>query len=172
MAVLTVRRRRLPWWFWFGLALALIALIASLVASRSGRATEPHALLGGAGVQVQVGVDAGKKPLLVTSVAAAGLGPGAPVRMTVTIANQEAQQVVLTSVIGSVLTVGSGSRPTLLTCDRRWYRIGSFTGRTSIAKGGRTTVTLPVTFDNLPVNQDNCKGAIYTYTLTATGTKG
>ena len=171
MAVLTVGGRRLPWWFWFGLAFALVALVISLVANSTDQAAQPHTLFGGNGVQVPVGTDTGNKSLLVTSVTTARVGPGAPVRMTVTVANQDSKVIVLNSVVGAVLTVGSGSQSNLLTCDRRWYHIGPFTGQTSIAKGGRTTLTLPVTFDNLAVNQDNCKGAIYTYTLTATGTK-
>lgn len=171
MTVSTVSRRGLPWWCWPALTVALVALLAGLLLNTSGGTVTPHALLGGAGVQITVGTDAGNRSLVVTSVTPAGLGPGAPVRMSVTIANEQAQAVLLTSVIGAVLTVQSGTRPALLACERQWYRIGSFTGRTMIAKGGRSTLYLPVALDNLPVNQDNCKGALYTYTLTATAMK-
>lgn len=111
----------------------------------------------------------GPKSLTVVGVVTSNVGPGASVPMTVTVTNVGSRRIDLTSVRGTVTSVTTRNLPDLFACDKAWYSIGTFTGSRSLDKGASTTLTLPVRFDNRAFNQDNCKGATYTYSLTATG---
>ena len=96
------------------------------------------------------------------------VGPGSPARLVITVSNPNNQDVLLTSVSGNVTSVTSAGLSGKPVCSASWYHVGSFTGSRTITKGARTTVELPVTFDDLTTtNQDNCKRAHYTYSFTA-----
>jgi hypothetical protein len=107
-------------------------------------------------------------PLVVSGTVVGTVGPGSPARLGVTIDNPNNQGVILTSVSGTISAVSSAGISGKPVCSVSWYHVGSFVGPRTIPKNSSTSVDLPVTFDDLPsVNQDNCKGAQYTYTFTA-----
>lgn len=107
-------------------------------------------------------------PLSVSGEVNGSVGPGTPATLVVTITNPNNQAVVLTSVGGAVTSVTSAGQAGKPACSVSWYHVGSFAGARTIARNSSTTVSLPVTFDDLPtVNQDNCKGAQYTFSFTA-----
>jgi hypothetical protein len=96
------------------------------------------------------------------------VGPGRPATLVVTIRNPNNQDILVTSVTGKVTTVATGSDATKQACQVSWYSIGSFAGSQRIARNSTAAVSLPVTLADLPgTNQDNCKGASYTFTFQA-----
>jgi hypothetical protein len=104
----------------------------------------------------------------VSAVVSGRLGPGSPALLLVTITNPNSQAVEVTSVSGAVTSVTSGTLPGKSACSASWYHVGTFTGSRTVARNSSTTVALPVTFDDvLTTNQDNCKGARFTYSFTA-----
>jgi len=106
-------------------------------------------------------------PLTVSGQVTGSVGPGSPASLVITIANPNNQDVLVTSVTGAITSVTTGSQAGKPSCSVSWYHVGSFSGSKAIAKNASGTVSLPVTFDDLSnVNQDNCKGAHYTYSFT------
>lgn len=106
--------------------------------------------------------------LTVTAVMAGQVGPGSPASLLVTITNPNSQAVEVTSVSGTVTSVTTGTLSGQVACSASWYHVTPFTGSRTVARNGSTVVALPVTFDNSPAtNQDNCKGATFTYSFTA-----
>ena len=106
------------------------------------------------------------------TVAVASSSPVAPGRrgsVTVQVTNPNAQAAVLTSLSGKITGVGSRGNTRLPTCQASWITLGTWTGSVGVAGGGRTTLTMPVTFTNTPTNQDNCKGVSYTFSFTVNG---
>jgi hypothetical protein len=107
-------------------------------------------------------------PLVVSGTVVGSVAPGSPAHLVVTISNPNNQAVLLTSVSGAITSVASAGLAHKPVCSASWYHVASFSGSRTIAKSSSTSVELQVTFDDLPtVNQDNCKGAQYTYSFTA-----
>jgi hypothetical protein len=112
--------------------------------------------------------DPPSKTLTVTYSVMGKVAPGVPATLALTIQNPNSQAVLLRSVSGTVTSVSAGSNPALPACDQAWFAIGSLTGRSDrINRDQSTTVQVPVTFTNLPINQDNCKNATYSFTFSA-----
>ena len=106
--------------------------------------------------------------IAVTGVVSGSLGPGSPATLLVTITNPNNQDVVVTSVTASVTSVAPGALAGKPACSLSWYHVGSFSGSRTVAKNSSATIGLPLTFTDVPsTNQDNCKGASYTYSFTA-----
>jgi hypothetical protein len=94
--------------------------------------------------------------------------PGGAASLDVTITNTNSQAIVVRSVSGTITAVTSGGLAGRPACDKSWYSLGSFTGTMRIERGASDSVQLPVVLQDLTnVNQDNCKGATFTYTFTA-----
>ena len=106
--------------------------------------------------------------ITVTAVLTGQLGPGSPASLRVTITNPNSQAVEVTSVSGAITSVVTGTLPGRMACSASWYHVEPFTGSQPVARNGSITVPLRVTFDDVPTtNQDNCKGARFTYSFTA-----
>jgi hypothetical protein len=96
------------------------------------------------------------------------LRPGTPATLTVTIANRNNQDIVVTSVTGTITSVTTLHAAGLPLCDASWYVVGTSTAPTPIAKNRTGTVVVPVTLNDLPsTNQDNCKGSTVQLSFTA-----
>jgi hypothetical protein len=107
--------------------------------------------------------------ITVTGVVSGKIAPGVPATLTVTINNTNNQAIVVTNVTGSINGVTSAGQAGKPVCSKSWYSLGSFSGSKPIAQNSSGSVVLPVTFSDLPTtNQDNCKGATYSFTFTAT----
>jgi len=114
------------------------------------------------------GVTVAGDELVVSGRVAGSVGPGQEAELVITISNASRRPVVVTAVTGRVTAVTSGGAADKPACSASWYRVGSFAGSTAVAPEASTTVSLGLTFDDLStVNQDNCKGARFTYTFTA-----
>ena len=86
----------------------------------------------------------------------------------VSLRNRERRDVVVTSVRASVLSVTTAGAAGGPRCRPEWYRIAGFTGRRAVARGATERVELRVTFlDDPTVDQDDCKGARYSYSISA-----
>ena len=110
------------------------------------------------------------KALSVNQTGSTHVAPGVTGSITVEIRNPNNQPVVLTEVTGSVTSVTR--RPGVSeTCSKDWFAVEPWSEPpTAIAAKGVRTVALTTTFNNLAdTNQDACKGASFSYTLTATG---
>jgi len=106
--------------------------------------------------------------IAVSGVIVGSVGPGAPALLLVTITNPNNQAIEVFSVTGAISSVTTGAQAGKPACSIGWYHVGSFTGSQLVARNSSTTVSLPVTFDNAPAtNQDNCKGAQFTYSYSA-----
>jgi hypothetical protein len=111
-------------------------------------------------------------PITLSGVVQGQVAPGGTAPLVVTIANQNNQDILVTSVTGSVTSVTSAGQTGKPACSTSWYRVGSFAGSLRVHKNASGTVMLPVSFLNAPaVNQDNCKGARYTFSFTAQATQ-
>lgn len=98
----------------------------------------------------------------------APIAPGFDGTLTVKVENPNQQDVILTSLVGTItgVTPGVGGTPQ---CEAAWFDIVDFSGAMRITKNSNAMVPLTVSFANLPnVNQDRCKGATYTFSFTAT----
>lgn len=106
--------------------------------------------------------------ITVSGVVQGQVAPGRSATLVVTISNPNNQDILVTSVTGSVTSVTTGHQAGKPACSTSWYQVGSFSGSLRIAKNANGVISLPVTFLNSPnVNQDNCKGAQYTFSFTA-----
>lgn len=110
------------------------------------------------------------KALSVSQTGSTQVAPGVPGSITVKVRNPNNQPVVLTGVSGQVTSV-SLSRGVTGTCLKDWFSVLPWTVTpTTIAANGERSLELTTTFTNLTsTNQDACKGASFSYTLTATG---
>lgn len=104
----------------------------------------------------------------VTGTVVGPVAPGRTASLAVTLTNPNSQAILVSTVSGTITAVTSGSLPGRPTCDKNWYSLGTYTGSLRLESGARTTVQLPLVLANLSdVNQDNCKGATFTYTFSA-----
>jgi hypothetical protein len=104
----------------------------------------------------------------VTGTVVGQLRPGSPATLTVSITNRNSQDIVVTSVTGTITSVTTRGLPGLPVCSTSWYTVGTSTAPTSIAKNKSGTVSVPVTLNDLPTtNQDNCKGSTVQLSFTA-----
>jgi hypothetical protein len=70
-------------------------------------------------------------------------------------------------VTGSITSVTTRGLAGLPACSASWFSVGASTTPTPIAKNKTGTVSVPVTLNDLPVNQDNCKGSTVQLAFTA-----
>jgi hypothetical protein len=111
------------------------------------------------------------KSLIVTGIITGRVAPGLPAVLTVTVQNPNNQDLLLKTVAGQVTSVTSGPNGLLAACDKSWFSIGSFSGSQTVARNASTSLQLPVSLANISaVNQDNCKGATYNFSFTASAT--
>lgn len=123
----------------------------------------------GNGGSVTTGSSSPGKAFTVAVAATTPVAPGRRGSVTVQVTNPNSQAAVLTSLAGSVTGIGTRGNPRLPACQASWVTLGSWTGAVDVAGGGRTLLTVPVTFTNTPSNQDNCKGVSYTFSFTVNG---
>jgi hypothetical protein len=162
-------------WLVFGGAAPAVRadLLGAASSTRTGTGSEvlqvPVLTTSGSAVQGNgVGGAPPSKAITVSAVLTGQLGPGSPAALLVTITNPNSQSVEVTSVSGAVTSVATGSLPGRATCSASWYHVAAFTGSRTVARNSSTTVPLAVTFDDVPTtNQDNCKGALFSYSFTA-----
>jgi hypothetical protein len=190
------RRRRLASWVLFGTVLVVVLFLGNWLATGANRpdaATQGPAASPTPTTSIGVGIgrpQAGSSPtsgtavsdssanngnggnpghpLTVTGVVQGMLAPNAPATLVVTIGNPNSQDILVTSVSGSVTSVTSAGDTGKPACSTTWFHVGSFSGSLLITKNHSGTVSLPVTLDNFAtVNQDNCKRSTYTFSFTA-----
>ena len=110
------------------------------------------------------------KALQVAVASTVPVGPGKAGSVTVTVTNPNNQAANLTRLSGSVIGVTSVKNNKLPACRADWISLGSWSGSKAVAANTSTTLTMPVTFNNLATtNQDNCKGVTYTFSFTVNG---
>jgi hypothetical protein len=174
------RRRRRAGAFWggagllvlgVGLGVALQFQAAAAATGSSGTVTTSQAGgksgTGNQGNGLGNGLGNPAKTLAVSGTASADLGPGRDAVLSVTVTNPNSGAVVLTSVEATVTSVTPVNG---LRCDADWISVPAGGQGVEVPGGGTRTVALAVKLSNLPaVNQDGCKGAGYTYSLTANG---
>lgn len=118
------------------------------------------------------GTDGGSpgKALKASSVSVDPIAPGVSGWVTVKVENPNNQAVNVTRVTGTVTDVTPALRNTSLgACDKQWIVLEEFTGTQRIPKNGSANVRMPVSFDNLNLNQDNCKNVTYSFSFTVYG---
>ena len=107
-------------------------------------------------------------PINLTGSVTGRVAPGSPATLTVTIGNPNNQDIVVTSVTGTITSVTSLNLPGRPTCSPSWYSVGTFTGSKAIAKNKSGTISVPLALADLPAtNQDNCKGSTVQFSFTA-----
>ena len=98
------------------------------------------------------------------------VAPGRAGSVTVTVTNPNNQAANLTSLSGTITSVTSVKNKDIPACSMSWIKMGSWVGTKAVAAKSSTTLTMPVTFNNLATtNQDNCKGVAYTFSFTVNG---
>ena len=108
------------------------------------------------------------KAITVSAVVTGQLGPSSPAALLVTVTNPNNQPVVVTSVTGAVTSVSPGAQRDKAACSASWYHVAPFSGTRTVERNSSTTVALALTFDDIPAtNQDNCKGARFSYSFSA-----
>ena len=101
-------------------------------------------------------------PITLTGTVVGVVRPGAPATLVVDVRNQNNQDILVTSVTG---TVTSASRAG---CDPAWYSVGTWSGSSTIRKNASGQVSVPLLLADLPTtNQDACKGATVQLAFTA-----
>jgi hypothetical protein len=104
--------------------------------------------------------------LSLTATVADGIYPSGTRTVTFTASNPNVSPVYITSVSVTGMTVDAGHAG----CDTAWFSMPTVTQNYEIA-GNATDVTLPstgtLTMANTATNQDACKGATITLTLTS-----
>jgi hypothetical protein len=96
------------------------------------------------------------------------VAPGSPATLTVTISNPNNQDIVVTSLTGTITSVTTLGLPGRPACSTSWYSVGTFTGSKAIAKNKSGTISVPLSLADLPsTNQDNCKGSTVQFAFTA-----
>jgi hypothetical protein len=107
-------------------------------------------------------------PITLSGSVTGTVAPGSPATLTVTIGNPNNQDIVVTSLTGtitSVTSLGLVGRPG---CSPSWYSVGTFSGSKAIAKNKSATISVPLSLSDLPsTNQDNCKGSTVQFSFTA-----
>lgn len=132
----------------------------SVTASSSGSSTN--------GSSTSSGVTSQGAALRLSGRVIGQVGPGTAAQLVVTVTNPSNDSLQLTSVRGVIIKVTGSTQAGKVLCSRDWYHVGPFSGAPTVAARGSVTVELPITFDNLAgVNQDNCKGAPFTFSVTA-----
>jgi hypothetical protein len=96
------------------------------------------------------------------------ISPSSPAVLNITIDNPNNQDIVVTSVTGSITSVTSAGLADRPVCSAAWYSVGTFTGPKTIAKNKSAQVSVPLTLTDLPsTNQDNCKGSTVQFSFAA-----
>lgn len=142
---------------------------AATLAAVSGNGQGNNGVGNGNGGSTAAGSASPGKAFVVAVASTTRVAPGHRGSVTVQVTNPNAQAAVLTSLNGKITGVGSRGNSTLPTCQASWITLGTWTGSVGVAGGGRTTLTVPVTFTNTAANQDNCKGVSYTFSFTVNG---
>ena len=160
-----------------GGALAAVSVVSTAALQLSGstapKSTDPT--LGGGSASAQgnngngngAGTNPGH-PLTLSGTVTGRVAPGSPATLTVAIDNPNNQDIVVTSLTGTITSVTSLNLPGRPTCSTSWYSVGTFTGSKPIAKNKSGTISVPLTLTDLPTtNQDNCKGSTVQFSFTA-----
>lgn len=107
-------------------------------------------------------------PITVTGIVVGQPAPGRTARLDVTIDNAKNAAILVKTVTAAVTSVTTGAQLGKPACKASWYSISSFSGSLRVEQGAKSVVPLTVTFANDPlVNQDNCKGATFSYSFSA-----
>ena len=84
------------------------------------------------------------------------VAPGRSATLVVTIANPNSQDILVTSVTGSVTSVTSAGQAGKPACSTSWYQVGTFTGSLPISKNGIVKVEYsPSVFMPPPYRSEN-----------------
>jgi hypothetical protein len=123
----------------------------------------------GAGNGGSTGSPSNSHPVTLTGSVTGQPGPGVTAQLNITIDNSKNQAIVVRTVTATVTSVTSGTQAGKPQCRTSWYSIAPFSGSLPIAAGAKGAVPLTVTFTNEPaINQDNCRGATYSFSFNAT----
>ncbi|MBK5306269.1 MAG: hypothetical protein JJD92_06225 [Frankiaceae bacterium] len=115
------------------------------------------------------GTQANSHTIVVTGAVSGAPAPGHTAVLNVSVDNSKNQAIYVRTVNAAVTAVTSAGNNLKPTCLKTWYQISSFSGSQYVAAGATALVPLTITFlDNPTVNQDNCKGATYSFSYTAT----
>lgn len=114
------------------------------------------------------GSTSGGHPITLTGSVTGQPGPGVTATLKVTIDNSKNQAITVRTVTATVTSVTSGTQAGKPQCKTSWYSISAFSGSLPIAAGAKGVVPLTVTFTDDPaINQDNCRGATYSFSYSA-----
>jgi hypothetical protein len=106
--------------------------------------------------------------ITLTGTVAGKISPHSPATLNITIDNPNNQDIVVTSVSGSITSVTSAGLADRPVCSAAWYSVGAFAGPLTINKNKSAQVSVPLTLTDLPsTNQDNCKGSTVQFSFTA-----
>ena len=186
-------RRRFAWWFWWLLVIAILAVSIPLTlwgndaTRRQSGAPDrtdgapaqqlPPPETGPTDVSAQGSGSSttgcfgcvGAQALAVSGRVLGLVGIAHPATLLVTVTNRSSGTITLNRVVGALTGVGSVGDAAHPVCDRRWYSVGSSQAPVRLQRGASAQIPLPVILRDLPVNQDNCKGAVYTFRVSASG---
>ena len=158
-----------------GGALVVASVVSTAVLELTGSTStkSPDPTLGGGSASAQANNGNGNPNNVGHTISLSGsvvgrVAPGSPATLTVTISNPNNQDIVVTSLTGtitSVTSLGLVGRPV---CSPSWYSVGTFSGSKAIAKNKSATISVPLSLSDLPsTNQDNCKGSTVQFSFTA-----
>lgn len=113
------------------------------------------------------------KAILVSGSATGTLAPGHDDVLTVTVINPNSSDIDVSKVTGQITAVveSSGAQgPT--PCAASWFHLLDYVGSTRVLAGKSNTLPMTLRFDDsATVNQDRCKGASYSFRLSATASQ-
>jgi hypothetical protein len=150
-------------------ATSVLVGLSSSPTQAADPAKAPGPALGGGSAAMRSGPDTNPgHPIRLSGVVTGRITPGRPATLTVTVSNPNNQDVVVTSLTGSVTSVSSQVLAGRPPCSATWFTVGTFAGARTIAAKGSAEVAVPVALTDLPAtNQDNCKGGTLQLAFTA-----
>jgi hypothetical protein len=140
--------------------IAAVALSATLLAAGGGAAYAYWSTTGSGGGSASASSGTTKSTIAITATFADGLTPGATEDITYTATNPNSSSTTVT-LDNAVVSADNG-------CDATWFTASVPTNTTSIAAGATQTLgTGKLVFADTPGNQDLCKGAKITVSVTS-----
>ena len=154
--------------WWGSGALVVVAGVGTTYLLTSGTApVAPSSATSNPGSATASGGSA-SYPITLTGAVDGKLAPGTPASLNVTITNTNPEDIVVTEVTAQISTVTSAGIAAKPACSADWFTMGTFSGSKLVTKNSSGVVALPVTLSDLTeTDQDNCKGATYSFTFTA-----
>ena len=159
-----------------GGALVVVSLVSTATLQLSGASAPPprDPSLGGGSTTPgnkgngNAGASNPGHPIGLSGTVVGHVAPGSPATLTVTINNPNNQDIIVTSLTGTITSVTTLGLPGRPACSPSWYSAGTFTGSKPIAKNTSGTVSVPLMLADLAAtNQDNCKGSTVQFSFTA-----